>query len=56
MSKVVIRSFRKQLQQVRHQPIQEHAKEQDEQQVQPMGNEPMNAPNMDVTQGGEVNE
>jgi hypothetical protein len=55
MSRVVIRSLRKQIEQVRHQPIQEHAQEQNEQ-VQPMGNESMNASNMDATQRGEVNE
>ncbi len=56
MSRVVIRSLRKQIEQVRQQPIQEHAQEQNEQQVQPMGNESMNASNMDATQRGEVNE
>jgi hypothetical protein len=30
MSKVVTRSFRKQLEQVRHQLVQEHAQKQDE--------------------------
>jgi hypothetical protein len=33
MLKVVTKSFRKWLKQVRHQPIQEHAQEQDELQV-----------------------
>jgi hypothetical protein len=42
MSRVLIRSLRKKLKQVRHQPIQEHAQEQDEQQVQPMGDEHVN--------------
>jgi hypothetical protein len=32
-----------------HQHVHEHAQEQDEEQVQPMGDEPMNAPNMDAT-------
>jgi hypothetical protein len=49
MSRIVTRSFRKQLKHVRHQPIQEHAQEQDEQQVQLMGKEHVNAPSMDVT-------
>jgi len=56
MLRVVIRSFRKQIEQVRHQPIQEHAQEQNEQQVQPMGNELVDASHMDATQRGEVNE
>jgi hypothetical protein len=56
MSRAITISLIKQLKQVRHQPIQEHAQEQDEQQVQSMGDEPMNAPNMDVTQRGEINE
>jgi hypothetical protein len=37
MSRIVIKSLRKQIEQVRHQPIQEHAQEQNEQQLQPMG-------------------
>jgi len=56
MSRIVIRSLRKQIEQVRHQPIQKHAQEQNEQQVQPMGNESVNASNMDATQRGKVNE
>ncbi len=56
MSKTIIKSFRKQLKQVKHQPIQEDAQEQDEQQVRPKGDEHVNAPNMDVAQKGKVNE
>jgi hypothetical protein len=48
MLKVVTKSLKKQLEHVRHQPIQEHAQKQDEQ-VQLMGDELVNAPNMDVT-------
>jgi hypothetical protein len=33
MSIVVTRSFGKQLKQIKHQPIEEHAQEEDEQQV-----------------------
>jgi hypothetical protein len=33
-----------------------YTKEQDERQVQPMGNELVNAPNIDVAQRGEVSE
>jgi hypothetical protein len=56
MSRIVIKSLRKQIEQVRHQPIQEHAQEQNEQQLQPMGIESVNASNMDATQRGKVNE
>jgi hypothetical protein len=49
MSRVVTRSFRKQFKQVRHQPISDLAQKQDEQ-VQLMGDEHVNAPNMDATQ------
>jgi hypothetical protein len=56
MSTVVTRSFKKQLEHVRHQPVQEYAQEQDERQVQPMGDELVNALKMDATQKGEVNE
>jgi len=47
MSRVVTKSLRKLL---------EHAQEQNEQQLQLMGNEHVNAPNMDVTERGKVNE
>jgi hypothetical protein len=47
MSRVGTRSFRKQLKQIKHQPISDLVQEQDEQQVQLMGDEPMNAPNTD---------
>jgi hypothetical protein len=56
MSRIVIKSLRKQIEQVRHQPIQEHAQEQNEQQLQPMEIESVNASNMDATQRGKVNE
>ncbi len=56
MSRVVIRSLRKQLKQVIHQPIRKHAQEQDEQQMQPMGDERVNVAHMDATQKGKVNE
>ncbi len=56
MSIIVIRSFRKQSKHIRHQPIQKHAQEQDEQQVQPMGDEPVNAPNTNATHRGKINE
>jgi hypothetical protein len=45
MSRVVTRSFRKQLEQFRHQLVHEHAQKQDEQQVQPMRHELVNPPN-----------
>jgi hypothetical protein len=45
---VVIKNLRKQLDQVTHQPILKHAQMQDEQDVQPIGNELVNAPNMEV--------
>jgi len=48
MLRVVIKSLKKQLEHVRHQPVQEHAQKQDEQQVQLMGDELVNAPNMDA--------
>ncbi len=41
-------SKRKQLKHVKHQHVPKHVQEQYEHQVQPMGNKPMNAPNMDV--------
>jgi hypothetical protein len=47
---VVIKSLRKQLDQVIHQPTLKHAQMQDEQHVQPMGNELVNAPNMEVAE------
>jgi hypothetical protein len=56
MLRVVTKSLKKQLEHVRHQPIQEHAQKQDEQQVQLMGDEPVNAPNMDATLREEINE
>jgi hypothetical protein len=49
MLRVITKSLKKQLKHFKHQPIQEHAQKQDEQQVQLMGDEPVNAPNMDVT-------
>jgi hypothetical protein len=49
MLRVVTKSLKKQLKHVRHQPVQEHAQKQDEQQVQLMGDELMKAPNMDAT-------
>jgi hypothetical protein len=48
MSRIVTRNIRKQIEQVRHQPIQEHAQEQDELQVQPMRDDYVNALNMDA--------
>ncbi len=56
MSRVVIKSLKKQLKQVLHQPFLEPMQKQDGQQVQPMGNELVNASTMDVTQRGEANE
>jgi hypothetical protein len=50
MSRVVIKSLRKQLEQITHQPVSEHAQEQNQQQMQPMGNEHVNAPNIDAIQ------
>ncbi len=47
---MVIKSLRKQLDQVIHQPTLKHAQMQDEQHVQPMGNELVNAPNMEVAE------
>ncbi len=52
MLRIVIISFISQLEDVKHQPTQEHAQKQDEQQVQPMGDEPMNAPNPNAIQRG----
>jgi len=49
MLRVVTKSLKKQLERVRHQHVQEHAQKQDEQQAQLMGDEPLNAPNMDAT-------
>jgi hypothetical protein len=54
MSRVVIRSLRKKLEHVRHQHVPELTQKQDEQ-VQPVGNEPVNAQNTNATQRGEVN-
>jgi hypothetical protein len=48
MSRIVTKSLKKQLEYVRHQPISELAQEQDEQ-VQLIRNEPMNARNMNAT-------
>jgi len=45
--KVVMKKCRKQLDHVIHQPILKHAQVQDEQHI-PMGNEPVNAPNIEV--------
>jgi len=56
MSRIIIKSFRKQLKQVRHQLVTKLALEQDEKQMQPMINELVNAPNTYATQRGEVNE
>jgi hypothetical protein len=56
MSRILTRSFRKQLEKITHQPIPKLTQEQDEQQVQPMGNKPRNAPNTNVTQRVEANE
>ncbi len=56
MSRVVTKSLRKQLEHVKRQHVQKHAQAQDEQQLQLMGDEPMNAPNTDATQRGEGNE
>jgi uncharacterized protein YabN with tetrapyrrole methylase and pyrophosphatase domain len=50
MLKIVITSLKKQLKQVRHPHVQENAQEQDEQQVQLMGDELVNARNMDGAQ------
>jgi len=55
MLRIVTINLFKKLKQVKHQLVQEHAQEQDEQ-VQPMGDEPMNALNTDVTQRGKINE
>jgi hypothetical protein len=52
MPRVVIRSFRKQLKHITHQPILKSTQKQNEQQVQPTRIKPMNAPNIDVTQRG----
>jgi hypothetical protein len=56
MTKVVTRSLKKQLEQVKHQHVSKLAQKQDQQQVQPMGNKHVNVPNTNVTQRGEVNE
>ncbi len=56
MSRIITISLGKQLEQVRHQLVHEYAQEQDEWQVQPMGNELVNAPNMDATHRGKTNE
>jgi hypothetical protein len=52
---VVIKSLRKQLDHVIDQPTLKHAQMQDEQHVQPMGNELVNAPNMEVAERIEFN-
>jgi len=56
MSRVVIKSPKKKLKHVIHQPFLKPTQKQDGQQVQPMGNELVNASTMDVTQRGETNE
>ncbi len=52
---MVIKSLRKQLDHVIDQPTLKHAQMQDEQHVQPMGNELVNAPNMEVAERIEFN-
>jgi len=54
MSRIYITSLNKQLKHVTHQPVPKPAQEQDEYQVQPMGNEHVNAPNINATQRGEA--
>jgi hypothetical protein len=49
-------SLKKQLEHVAHQPTSKPAQKQDEQQVQPMGNELVNAPSTNATQRGKSNE
>jgi hypothetical protein len=56
MTKVVTRSLKKQLEQVKHQHVSKLAQKQDQQQMQPMGNKRVNVPNTNATQRGEVNE
>jgi hypothetical protein len=48
MSRVVTRSLRKQLEKGLTSTYQEHTQEQDEEKMQSMGDEPMNAPNTNV--------
>jgi hypothetical protein len=50
MSRVVTRSLKKQLEQVRHELVPKPTQEQDELQVQPMGNELVNVSNVNATQ------
>jgi hypothetical protein len=52
MSRVIIKSLKKQLKRVLHQPFLEPTQKQNGQQVQPIGNELVNASTMDVTQRG----
>ncbi len=56
MATLVIRSLRKQLEQVRHQPIPQLAQEQNEQQVQPSRIELVNIWNVDASQRAKVSE
>jgi hypothetical protein len=48
MSKIVTTSFKKYLDQITHQHVSKLAQMQDEQQMQHVGNELVNAPNMNV--------
>jgi len=48
MSRVVTISLRKQLEKGLTSTYQEHTQEQDEEKMQSMGDEPMNAPNTNV--------
>ncbi len=56
MSKIVTTSFKKYLDQITHQHVSKLAQMQDEQQMQHVGNELVNAPNMNVAQNVEANE